>query len=153
GGGFVVAPSVDGHHHALRSELGCQLGGELWSADRRRVHRHLVGTGPQQSTSVVDRPDASPDGEGDEDVFGYVASQFDDGVALVGRCGDVEEHELVGAFEVVAGRQLHRIASVAQIDEVRALDDPTGVDVEAGDHPRGAHCSTSTADPTGTVPS
>ena len=48
------------------------------------------------------------------------------------RGGDVEEHELVGALGVVALGELDRVARVAQIDEVRALDDAAGVDVEAG---------------------
>ena len=55
------------------------------------------------------------------------------------RRGDVEEHELVGALGVVAGGQLDRVAGVAQVDEVHALDDAAVVDVEAGDDPGGAH--------------
>ena len=47
------------------------------------------------------------------------------------RGGDVEEDELVGALGVVALRQLDRIARVAQADEVGALDDASGIDVEA----------------------
>ena len=42
---------------------------------------------------------------------------------------------------VVAGGQLDRIAGVAQVDEVHALDDPAAVDVEAGDHPDRAHAA------------
>ena len=52
--------------------------------------------------------------------------------ALV-RGGDVEEDQLVGALGVVALGQLDRVAGVAQVDEVGALDDAAGVDVEAGD--------------------
>ena len=61
------------------------------------------------------------------------------GLALVGRRGDVEEDQLVGALGVVAGGQLDRVAGVAQVDEVDALDHPAGVDVEAGDDPGGPH--------------
>ena len=57
---------------------------------------------------------------------------------IVSRClvrgGDVEEHELVGAFGVVALGELDRVTRVAQADEVGALHDPPLVDVEAGDH-------------------
>ena len=36
---------------------------------------------------------------------------------------------------VVGGGQLDRVAGVAQVDEVDALDHPPGVHVEARDHP------------------
>ena len=52
--------------------------------------------------------------------------------ALV-RGGDVEEDELVGALGVVALGQLDGVAGVADVDEVRALDDAAAVDVEARD--------------------
>ena len=55
------------------------------------------------------------------------------------RRGDVEEDQLVGALGVVAGGQLDRVAGVAQVDEVDALHDPAGVDVEAGDDPGHVH--------------
>ena len=45
---------------------------------------------------------------------------------------DVEEREFVGALLVVAARDLDRIAGVAQVDEVDALDDAAVRDVEAG---------------------
>ena len=52
---------------------------------------------------------------------------------LLARRGDVEEDELVGALGVVARGQLDGVAGVAQVDEVRALDDAAGVDVQARD--------------------
>ena len=69
----------------------------------------------------------------------------EDGVAVVGRRGDVEEDHLVGALGVVAAGQLDRVAGVDEVDEVHALDDPTGVDVEARDDPGGAHEASATA--------
>ena len=44
------------------------------------------------------------------------------------------EAEFVGAGRVVGDRRLDRIAGIAQIDEIDALDDATVLDVEAGDH-------------------
>ena len=49
------------------------------------------------------------------------------------RRGDVEEAELVGARRVVRRRLLDRIARVAQLHELHALDDAAVLDVEAGD--------------------
>ena len=62
-------------------------------------------------------------------------------VACIARRGDVEEDELVGAFGVVASRELDRIASVANADEVHALDDAAGVDIEARDHTGAEHAA------------
>ena len=73
------------------------------------------------------------DGERDEHLGRDGFHYRDHGVALVGRRGDVEEAELVGALLVVAPRGLHRIARIADVDEPDTLDDPPGVDVEAGD--------------------
>ena len=52
---------------------------------------------------------------------------------LLVRRRDVEEDELVGALGVVAGGELDRVAGVAEVDEVGALDDAAAIDVEAGD--------------------
>ena len=57
--------------------------------------------------------------------------------ALVGAGGDVEEHQLVGAFGVVARGLLHRVAGVAQRLEVHALHHPASGHVEAGNDPPG----------------
>ena len=58
---------------------------------------------------------------------------------LVAGGGDVEEGQLVGALLVVAGGDLDRIAGVAQLDEVDALDDAPGGHVEAGNDAFGEH--------------
>ena len=49
--------------------------------------------------------------------------------------------ELVGALGVVALGELHRVTGVADVDEVRALDDAAVVDVEAGDDALQDHAS------------
>ena len=81
----------------------------------------------------------------DEHLLGGAADDVDDRVAGVRRRGDVEEHELVGALGVVAGGQLDGIAGVAEVDEVHALDDAAGVDVEAGDHTGDAHAASASS--------
>jgi hypothetical protein len=47
--------------------------------------------------------------------------------------GNVEEAQLVGAGGVIGDRRLDRIACVAQVDEIDALDDPSVFHVETGD--------------------
>ena len=98
---------------------------------------------PASSTAWAsrDRADAAADRERDEDVVGGAAGELDDRVALLVRRGDVEEHELVGALGVVALGELDGVAGVADVDEVRALDDAAGVDVEARDHALEVHVS------------
>ena len=98
---------------------------------------------PASSTACASstRADAAADRERDEDVVGGAPRELDDRVALLVRGGDVEEDELVRALGVVALGQLHRVAGVAQVDEVRALHDAPAVDVEARDDALVVHAS------------
>ena len=110
-----------------------ELAEQLRPGQRRGVDRDLVGAGVEHRLRVLDRADPAADRERDEDVVGGAPGELDDRLALLVRGGDVEEDELVGALGVVALGQLDRVARVAQADEVRALDDAAGVDVEARD--------------------
>ena len=73
------------------------------------------------------------------------AHHVEDGAALLVAGGDVEEAELVGAGLVIGRGGLDRIAGVAQIDEIDALDDAAFFHVEAGDDADFQHGSRSTA--------
>ncbi len=55
------------------------------------------------------------------------------------RRGDVQNHDLVDAFDVVAPRQLAGIAGVPQLLELDAFDDLTVANVEARDDALGQH--------------
>ena len=118
---------------------------ELGSCDRRGVDRDLVGAGAEQAAGVVDVRMPPPTVNGMNTSSAVRRDDVDHRVALVGRRGDVEEDELVGALGVVARRELDRIAGVAQVDEVDALDDAAPVDVEARDDPHGAHACTASS--------
>ena len=101
--------------------------------DRRGVHRDLVGSGSEQPVDVLDRGHSPADRQRDEDLLGRPGHDLHrGGPALVGR-GDVEEGQLVGALRVVPSGELDRVAGVAEVLEVHALDHPAGVDVEARD--------------------
>ena len=76
---------------------------------------------------------AAADGQRHEALLGGARHDIEDGLAIVGRRGDVEEAELVGAGRIIGLGRLDRIAGVDQIDEVDALDDAAVLDVEAGD--------------------
>ena len=86
-----------------------------------------------------DRADAAADGQRDEHLARGAGHHVHHGVALVARCGDVEEDQFVGALLVVAVGQLHRIAGIAQVDEVDALDHAAGGDIETGNDAFGEH--------------
>ena len=93
----------------------------------------LSAPGVEHGLRVLDRADPAADRERDEDVVGGAPRERRDGVPPLVRRGDVEEDQLVGALRVVARGELHGVARVADVDEVRALDDASGVDVEARD--------------------
>ena len=124
---------VDRHDDALVAELVGGLGDEIRVVHRGRVDRHLVGAGQQQLADIGDRAHAAADGERHEALLGGARHHVEDGLAIVGRRGDVEEAELVGAGRVIGLGRLDRIAGVDQVDEVDALDDAAVLDVEAGD--------------------
>ena len=106
---------------------------QLGPLEGGRVDRDLVRARVEDRLGVGDRAHAASDREGHEHLVGGAARQAGDRVALLVRCRDVEEHELVGALAVVVRRELHGVAGVADVDEFHALDHATGVDVEAGD--------------------
>src|ERR1035437_1320820 len=137
-----AAAGIDGHHHALGTELRGDLGDQLRSLHRRGVDAHLVGTGPQQPAGIFDRPDATAHREGDEYLLGGAGDNVDHGLAVIRGCGDVEEDQLVGPLGVVAGSQLDRVAGVEQLDELDAFDDAPGVHVETGDDSHRAPAAT-----------
>src|SRR5690606_35544908 len=105
------------------------------TGDRRGVDRHLVGARAQQAVDVVDRADAAAHGERDEHLLGGTAHHVVGGGTIPAGGGDVQEGQLVGALGVVTAGQLHRVAGVAQVLEVDALDHPAGVHVQARDDP------------------
>jgi hypothetical protein len=120
------------HQHLVAEPVG-DLSDQLGPPDRCGVHGDLVRAGPQQPVDVLDAADPATDRERDEHLLG---SRTDDlhrrRATLVGG-RDVEEGQLVGSLGVVQLGQLDRVAGVAQLLEVHALDHPAGVHVEAGD--------------------
>jgi hypothetical protein len=131
--------SVDRHDDALRAEHLRQLRDQLRPRKGGGIDRDLVGACVEDDLCVLDPTHPAADGERDEHVLGRAPRQLDDRLALLVGSGDVEEDQLVRALRVVAGRELDGIAGVAQVDEVRPLDHPPPIDVEAGDDPLERH--------------
>src|ERR1700688_1322084 len=124
---------VDGDHDALIAEFLRRFLDEGAARDRSRIDRHLVGAGGQQRADVVDAAYAAADRKRHEAGFGRAPYYVEHDTAVLVARRDVEEGELVGAGFVVSDRGRDRIAGIAQIDEIDALDDAAVLDVEAGD--------------------
>ena len=123
---------VDRHHDALVAEFLRRFLDESAPVDRRGVDRYLVGAAREQLADVVDRAHAAADGKRHEAGLRRARHHVVDRVAVFVAGGDVEEAQLVGAGRVICDGRLDRIAGVAQIDEIDALDHAAVFHVEAG---------------------
>ena len=123
-----------------------------WRPNRPRSGRSSAGSAtaavlsetlsaPARSTSRISstRAHAATDRQRDERAARGPLDDVEERAAPFRRRGDVEEHELVGAFAGVALGELRRIALVDEVDEADALDDATVGDVEAGDDAAAQH--------------
>ncbi len=104
---------------------------------RGGIERDLVGPGSQQPVYVLRAANAAADRQRDEHLLGRAPDHVVHGLPVVTGRRDVEERQLVGALAIVGRGQLDRIAGVAKIGEVDALDHPAAVDVQARDHAHG----------------
>ena len=89
-------------------------------------------TESSRATSSVGA-DSAADGQRDEDLFGGAAHDVVGRRAIVDGRRHIEEGQLVGALLVVDPGEFDRVAHVAQVLEVHALDDASGGDVQARD--------------------
>ncbi|MNL69188.1 hypothetical protein D3C87_1940140 [compost metagenome] len=65
-------------------------------------------------------------------MLGGARHHVENGVAALVAGGDVEEGQFIGARCVIGDGRFHRIAGIAQVNELHALDDTAAHDVEAG---------------------
>src|SRR4029079_7061774 len=129
--GFRNLLRIDSNHDTLVPEfLGCLLykGAARY---RRSIDRYLVRAAGQQPADIVNRAHATADGQRHEAGLGRPCNHVVDRIAVFVTRRDVEETELICTGGVVRNRRLDGIASVAQIDEIHALDDPAIFHVEA----------------------
>ena len=105
---------------------------EIAARHRRGVDRDFVGPGSEQRADILDRAHAAADGERHEAGLGGAPHHVEHDAAVLVARGDVEEGELVGAGFVIGDGRGDRIAGIAQVDEIDALDDAAVFDVEAG---------------------
>ena len=108
---------------------------QLGPGHGRRVDADLVSTQAEQPAGVLQGPHTTAHGQRDEDLLGGAGHHVEHGLALLRRRRDVVEDDLVGAFFVIAGGQLHRVAGIPEPFEADALDHPAPVHVQARDDP------------------
>src|SRR5581483_3362064 len=79
-----------------------------------------------------DAAHAAADGERHETGFRGALHDIENDAAVLVAGGDVKEAQFVGAGGVIGDRRFHRVAGVAQVDEIDALDHAAVFDVETG---------------------
>ena len=82
------------------------------------IDRDLVGAGEQQGAGVGDLSDAAADRQRHETLVGGAAHDIEQRAAIFMAGGDVEKADFVGTGGIVGARRLHRVARIAQRDEV-----------------------------------
>ena len=134
---------VHRHHHALFAEPHGEFTDQRRARDGGAVHRHLVGTGQQQSARILHGAHAATHGERHEALIGGALDDIEQRAAIFVGGGDVEEAEFVSPGRIIGGGGLNWIAGITQRHEVDALDHAAIGDIEAGDDADGqCHAAT-----------
>ncbi len=133
------AAGVDGDDHCLRSEALGDAGDQRRIGDRGGVDGDLVGAGVEDRAGIVERTNSSAHRERHEELARGAANCLDQRLALLMRGGDVEQDNFVGAVGGVQGSQFGGIACIADVHELHAFDDASGVAVETGNDALGQH--------------
>ena len=103
----------------------------------RGIDADFVGTGVEHGADIVHRADAAAHRQRNKDVFGDLLHRVYCGFAAVGAGGDIEKADLIGALFVIAHGDFYRVTSIADIDEIDALDDAPVVHIQAGNNTLG----------------
>ena len=124
---------VDGDDHRLAAVAAGERGNQRRIGERRRVQADLVRARIDRGRRVVFRTDAAADRQRNEQLPRHPADRVGQRAPTLEGRGDVEDHQLVDPFAVVAPREIGGIAGRAQPFEVDPLDDLPVADIEAGD--------------------
>ncbi|MCY1372555.1 hypothetical protein D9M69_597690 [compost metagenome] len=135
----MAALGVDGHHDALGTVFVGRVADHLRVGDGRGIETGLVRAGVEQAAHVFHGANPATHRERNEHLRGHRLDDVQDQVAPVAGGGDVQKRELVRTLLVVTGCDLHRIARVAQFDEVDPLDHAATGHVETGNDAFGEH--------------
>ena len=115
----------------LRRRSGSSFGDEGGVADGGGVDGDLRRPGGQQVLDVGHAPDPAADGQRQVRLRHRPADSVQQGLALLDRGGDVQQHQFVGAGLAVGGGRLGRVAHLLEVHEMHALDQAAALDVQA----------------------
>ena len=124
------AARIDRNHKCLAAESVGHAADQHRIVNGRRVDSRLVGTCKQKGAHVFHAAHATSHGQRQEHLLGGHANHVEHRCAAVGRRGDIEETDFVGALPIVFGCDFDGIAGVAKLDEANALFHAAGVHVE-----------------------
>ena len=134
-----LKPGVDREHNSLRAKLFAQFGNQFGAAYGGGVDGHLVRPRNEDASRVAYFANATADSERNKHPLRGAEDDVHHRVALVRASGDVEKYNFVRALFVVTLGELHRIAGIAQVYEIDALDDTARRHIEAGNDSLGKH--------------
>ncbi len=120
-------------HDTLAAEPFRRLPDELRPLYGSGVDGHFVGAGSENGAEVLDGANAAADSEGNEDLLRSTGGNVEHYVASLMGGGNIEEGELVRAFDVVPRGHLDRVARVTRVEELDTFHYPATIDVQAAD--------------------
>src|SRR6185295_10298393 len=89
----------------------------------RGVDRHLVGTGKQKGTDIVQGSYAAAHGQRHKALFRGCTHDVEQDTAVLVAGTNIEKTQFIGTGIVVRGSDLNRISGIAQVNESGAFDD------------------------------
>ena len=120
------------HYYTLASESPGGLADELGIAAGGRIDRNLVGPGYKQCPDILDRADTAPHGKGHENHLRRTPNHIQHDIPALVTGRNIQKNQLVGPFLLVARSHLHRITRIAEIHEIRTLNNPPAIHIQAG---------------------
>jgi len=130
---------VDGHHDALRTITPGGVRDQLRIQHGGGVDADLVGTGIQQIAHIADFAHPAADSQRNEHLRGDLFDDAENNPPVVRAGGDVEKSQFVRALLVIAARNFHRVAGIAQLDKTHAFDHAPRRDIKTGNNSFGEH--------------
>ena len=137
--GSVLSFGIDRDNDRLRAEAVGDAGDQGRIGESSGVDADFVSPSGEDSSRVVESANAASHGKRNEELAGGAADGIEQGgTLLVGR-RDVEENNFIRAGLAMGLGEFGGVSGVAEVDELNAFDDASGVNVEASDDAFGQH--------------
>ncbi len=130
---------INVHHGRAPSEFLGHFGNQLGVAHGRGIDADFFSPSLDQPRRVFERPDSPTHCEGHEDFFGHSADHVKHDVPALVAGADIEKDQLIRALGLITSGHFHRIARVAEVEEVDSFHHASTVHVQTGDDPLGEH--------------